>query len=618
MELLNGPASIVTGGTRFLGQPLGDRIFANTFLSKAATSFQAASIRLQQRCADPQIASTLFRFCTTASVPHLLAADVFTNLHRFPQLSSLKWSSPFTSSISSTTFTFLAHSAGQSSLTLLAQAIATRPIRTGGIGFRDASLSALPACIIPLLRSIRYASQGIPHRADPTLYHHLPTIYTQHLTHWRTTTSPNVLIKTLRLVLPSFHTATLSLLSNPSPSWSSTDTVLSRPLSGLSSRLYQQAIGAGWAALLPSLCERTLGILPSLLSPTTSIPLHSLPRSYPDHRFSADDYRILLRRKLRLPIQPHVVQPTLCPHCPQLMDIFGDHYFSCVFSKRNTPTFHNHIRDTLLHIGRTLAPLAGVVRSPHDVLCEPSNCLPSFPTRRPFDLAFRLIKPSADGISIVGIDVTRPPVFKPLNRQSTSHLPEITRTHLFSMRAKLEGRCHSNIPGHSIIQAINDNHAALLPFTVDHFGGLGPLSIPLLFHPKRSPILPAPPLQPEMLNFTNEHSQIALSRSIHNTNLHLADRATTTWKTVHPQLPFGSTHHTFTPTQWAMQALSLNISHALATAISTALIELPTPHNSAPTSFRGPTPNTFLRRQSAYRIAAQPPDFSHLASIITW
>ena len=68
----------------------------------------------------------------------------------------------------------------------------------------------------------------------------------------------------------------------------------------------------------------------------------------------------------------------------------------------------------------------------------------------------------------------------------------------------------------------------------------------------------------------------------------------------------------------AMQALSLNISHALATAISTALIELPTPHTSAPTSFRGPTPNTFLRRQSAYRIAAQPPDFSHLASIITW
>jgi hypothetical protein len=90
-----------------------------------------------------------------------------------------------------------------------------------------------------------------------------------------------------------------------------------------------------------------------------------------------------------------------------------------------------------------------------------------------------------------------------------------------------------------IIQAINSNNATLLlPFTVDHIGGLGPLSIPLLFHPLRSSITHGPPLSSDMLNFTNEHSSLAFQHVVDSTNLHIADQATRIWKLDHPTTPY--------------------------------------------------------------------------------
>lgn len=180
-----------------------------------------------------------------------------------------------------------------------------------------------------------------------------------------------------------------------------------------------------------------------------------------------------------------------------------------------------------------------------------------------------------------------------------------------STRSKLEGRSHDNIAGRSIIGAINTSHATLLPYTVDDLGGLGPLSIPFLFHPTRSPITHAPPITAaEMLHFTNPESLLCFHRTLNSTNLHIADHATRIWKVSQPITPFGNTHHSFTPTQWAMQALSLNISHALANALTTALQEQPASLSTTrpPLSFRGPIPPTFRHRPSAYRTAAAPPN----------
>jgi hypothetical protein len=149
-------------------------------------------------------------------------------------------------------------------------------------------------------------------------------------------------------------------------------------------------------------------------------------------------------------------------------------------------------------------------------------------------------------------------------------------------------------------------------------------TVPFLFHPKRSPISYAPPISLEMLHLTNPQSEQAFITCSTTTNIHLADKATQAWHTIRPSARFGSTHHTYTPTQWALQALSLNISYALATALTTALQDRPssatTSNRPAPPAFRGPTgtPFAFNHRPSPYRTAASPPDPSTLASILTW
>jgi hypothetical protein len=229
-----------------------------------------------------------------------------------------------------------------------------------------------------------------------------------------------------------------------------------------------------------------------------------------------------------------------------------------------------------------------------------------------FRLALRLAKPTAHGILTVGIDVTRPPATKPLNRESTSHLPEITRTHLCSLCSKLEGRSHSQIPGHMIIQAINSNNATLLlPFTVDHIGGLGPLSIPLLFHPLRSSITHGPPLSSDMLNFTNEHSSLAFQHVVDSTNLHIADQATRIWKLDHPTTPYPLWFNSSYLHSYAMGNAGPFSKHLTCTRKCSYYGFTRSSYTRPPPSFRGPTRlfSFAVRPPTAQQHLHSPPDY---------
>jgi hypothetical protein len=53
-----------------------------------------------------------------------------------------------------------------------------------------------------------------------------------------------------------------------------------------------------------------------------------------------------------------------------------------------------------------------------------------------------------------------------------------------------------------------------------------------------------------------------------------ASPATTTWKAAASPSPFGPTHHTMTPTQWALQFLSLNICHGLADYLEASILDV--------------------------------------------
>ena len=162
------------------------------------------------------------------------------------------------------------------------------------------------------------------------------------------------------------------------------------------------------------------------------------------------------------------------------------------------------------------------------------------------------------------------------------------------------------------MSAITDSRAVLIPFTIDHLGGLGPLALSFLFDKDASPLPFPPPLQPDTLAFNNQASSTAYLNAL-TSPVALASKASSAWKQLHPTSRFGTTHHTHTPSQWALQALSLNISLALANSLQTAITFHTTPPKASstshpqPSAFKGPTPYSFQRRPSPVHIAADPP-----------
>jgi hypothetical protein len=459
LSMLNGPASEIKGGTRLLGQPLGTNAFCSSYLALAAQNFATATKRLTKRIADPQSIATLFKFCTLPSISHLLSADVLhhTDLSSIPALHS--WTSSLTKSLQITNqFLFQQITNTHSQLPPLALFLAYLPLRKGGLGYRDHTKASLPAFLVPIIRSIRYATIGIPYRHSDK-NHTLAPIYVKTLSTWQSARHPSRLIQVFRHYLPALTMLYRDgLFTKPRPI-TSRQLILELPTKGLQSQLYHHFTTKAFSQFRPSLDESIHDILPSLLSPTTSIPLHSLPRRFADHRFPPDIYRLLLRRKLRLPLFDTSAPPP-CPFCPQLCDPHGDHFFTCGFSKRYKATYHNHVRDTLFSILQLLAPLAGIARSKHDVQREPSQRIPDCPKRRPLDVSIDLLTPTAADAITVGIDVTIPPISSALSKKSNPSIPLITRTHLASIRSKFHGRTTKASTAEAVIQSLNAHHIA--------------------------------------------------------------------------------------------------------------------------------------------------------------
>jgi hypothetical protein len=101
----------------------------------------------------------------------------------------------------------------------------------------------------------------------------------------------------------------------------------------------------------------------------------------------------------------------------------------------------------------------------------------------------------------LAIDVTIPHVSLASAMKSLPSTPLIYRTHLGSIRAKLVGRSSvDNSPDPAFIQTLLDHRMAVIPFSVNHLGGLGPFSLELLFAPASSPAPPFPPIPASAFN----------------------------------------------------------------------------------------------------------------------
>jgi hypothetical protein len=117
------------------------------------------------------------------------------------------------------------------------------------------------------------------------------------------------------------------------------------------------------------------------------------------------------------------------------------------------------------------------------------------------DVVVDLMTPTKAVAISVGIDVTIPHISSSLSKKSYPSIPLITRTHLASIRSKLQGRTSHSSQGDEVISSLNAQHIALVPFTVDHLGGLGHFALDFLFSPKDSPFPTPPPTPVTAYNF---------------------------------------------------------------------------------------------------------------------
>jgi hypothetical protein len=559
LSSLDGASSEVRQGVRFLGGPLGSPAFAKNFLHDAALTFSQRTRRLASRLDDKQTVAMLYKLCALPSLSHLLPADVLLNTDYSTPPCLTAWHSPLSQTIHEATDFILHHlSDSVAPLSPLSWLLAHHPVRQGGLGFRDHSEASITAFIVPLVRSLRYASRGIDFSRDPAKdLSRLKPVYARPLSSWSTTSRPSPLIKAFRHYLPLAITAH----NNAFPEFKASSPkafISSAILAGLQSKIYELHQSQAMIIAIDNATPAESSAFPSLLSPLTSIPLHSLPRRFSDNRFDNKLYTVLLQRKLRLPIFHQT--PPLCRHCSRQCDQYGDHLFSCKYSK--TP-LHNAIRNTMYTLLATLAPLSGLVHNKFDILLEPTNLLPAHPLRRPADIAINLKSPTNSNSTLLALDVTVTPVPPHLPSQpQLTNPPNIPEAHLRSIKGKLSGRTHGNLSNQDVIAAINKENITLLPFTVDHLGGLGFFSHSLLFG--KNPPFPQP-MPPTFTADQFPHPEAFTAyQSLLNAPTAFLHNANKAWEESHyRRLRFGSTYHSSTPQQWALQCLALNLSNSL-------------------------------------------------------
>jgi hypothetical protein len=102
-----GPNSELLEGTRFSGQPLGNNAFAARFFVAKASEYASALSRILNRLHDTQTQCTLHKNCAQATIPHLLASDIYQHIDLTASPLLQTWDSPFLASILNTNHHFL-------------------------------------------------------------------------------------------------------------------------------------------------------------------------------------------------------------------------------------------------------------------------------------------------------------------------------------------------------------------------------------------------------------------------------------------------------------------------------------------------------------------------------
>ena len=424
------------------------------------------------------------------------------------------------------------------------------------MGIRDQPRAAKVAFVVSTLRSLRYATTGIPLANDGTVQ--LQSLQAKPLASWATSKQPLFsLFRTLaEQALPAINEAQPKHTKNPKTFSTVKALVKEVNLTGLASKIYKQESTRRMDHLQLTAPPELSVAMPSILSTTTSLPFNYFCRSVKHNRLNDDVFTALYQRKLRLPLTLRSRNTTHCPHCKSPMDPFGDHFFNCSYNKT---TLHNSIRDTLCNVIKPLGKLAQWTTCDHDTDTElPALLNAPFDKHRPADIGMSVLRaatnpPQDPPIKTVAIDVTMTPSPSHPSLPPATETKTLTKVHQEAMRLKLNGK--HKIDNDSYFADMNRQGILLLPFTVDPFGGFGFHGHKLLYGGSNSP-----PERPTTA-FVNSLSELATANY---KRLHSQPRNLLKLANQNTPAPKSQVLARMRPSRWAHQALALNVSTHLA------------------------------------------------------
>ena len=269
-----------------------------------------------------------------------------------------------------------------------------------------------------------------------------------------------------------------------------------------------------------------------------------------------------MKFKLGLPL---LTQSRQCL-CGKTFDIFGHHAFSCV-SFNKTP-FHHRLRDTLFYVLQKLAPTAGLCLTETDVTLEPTSIIPTLPTRRPADVAIRLLPQTIPGATHLLIDVTSIPF---PNEAEDLDPNTVFKLHQEKENKKFAGPSKQGIYAGDYPKALIRNRFAYLPFTFDPGGIIGPASSGFLWptrnKPTTQPQHTITPLYP-----SNPHAQTLHQQTYSQvSSIGLFNKADIAWQSAHETTWFAPHYTATTPSTWAFQTFAQNFLLASTRHLLTSL-----------------------------------------------
>jgi hypothetical protein len=152
-----------TTGLRILGSPLGSPVFQKTYTTNFTETFVSETQAMCATLPDPQTVTQIYRECLVARVPFQLTADILTNVDpsALPE-NNRDWKSPLTAAVRQTTIDMLGYATGLDKIPEYAMAMACIPESLHGLGITSPEHIAVLSFLLPLFRTIRYATIGVP------------------------------------------------------------------------------------------------------------------------------------------------------------------------------------------------------------------------------------------------------------------------------------------------------------------------------------------------------------------------------------------------------------------------------------------------------------------------